>query len=234
MSYCVNCGVELDVTATACPLCQTKIYNPNQPVTMDAPTPYATVKGVSEPVKNKEFTILMSIILLTTSLVCIFLNFVTLPYGRWSFYVAGICAMLWVFLIPAFFPDKVNIYLSVAFDGIIIALNMALVHLLHPGNGWYFHIALPITFVTTLWLEIFCFYAVHKKSSMLTKAIIIVTAIAFLCGTIEAVIDFHLRGYVFLRWSSIVLTCGLVIDIILITIYLRKGLRDEVRRRMHF
>ena len=32
MSYCVNCGVELDETASFCPLCHTPVYNPNQPV----------------------------------------------------------------------------------------------------------------------------------------------------------------------------------------------------------
>ena len=56
MSYCVNCGVELDITATACPLCNTKIYNPNQPPATDVPTPYATVKGHTEPVKKKKPT----------------------------------------------------------------------------------------------------------------------------------------------------------------------------------
>ena len=32
MSYCVNCGVELDATASFCPLCHTPVVNPNQPV----------------------------------------------------------------------------------------------------------------------------------------------------------------------------------------------------------
>lgn len=74
MSYCVNCGVELDATAAACPLCNTKVYNPNQPVATEVPTPYPTVKGAVEPVKAKEFTILMTIILLTTAVVCVLLN----------------------------------------------------------------------------------------------------------------------------------------------------------------
>ncbi len=28
MSYCVNCGVELDKTCAVCPLCNTKVCNP--------------------------------------------------------------------------------------------------------------------------------------------------------------------------------------------------------------
>ena len=59
MSYCVNCGVELDITATACPLCNTKIYNPNQPVATDVAPPYATKKGICDN---------------TNSIIIIFLN----------------------------------------------------------------------------------------------------------------------------------------------------------------
>lgn len=32
MSYCVNCGVELDDTVAICPLCHTPVQNPNRPV----------------------------------------------------------------------------------------------------------------------------------------------------------------------------------------------------------
>ena len=37
MSYCVNCGVELDPTARTCPLCQTPVVNPRQPVDTELP-----------------------------------------------------------------------------------------------------------------------------------------------------------------------------------------------------
>ena len=39
MSYCVNCGVELDKTCSVCPLCNTKVINPNQPVNTVSPKP---------------------------------------------------------------------------------------------------------------------------------------------------------------------------------------------------
>ena len=40
MSYCVNCGVELDATAERCPLCHTPVQNPRQPVDHDRPRPF--------------------------------------------------------------------------------------------------------------------------------------------------------------------------------------------------
>lgn len=234
MSYCVNCGVELDVTASNCPLCQTKIYNPNQPIATDIPTPYATVKGSAEPVKRQEFTILMSTVLFVTSLVCLFLNRYTIQFGCWSYYVVGICIMLWIFMFPLFFPRKTNIYIHIILNGISIALFLALVSWLHPNNHWYEHIALPIIGLGTILLEIICIFAIKLKSSMLIKTIISIAAIAIFCIVIEMVIDLHLRSSFYLVWSAIVASCALAIDIILLTIYLLDGLRAEIRRRMHF
>lgn len=234
MSYCVNCGVELDVTATACPLCNTKIYNPNQPPSTDVPTPYATVKGHAEPVKTKEFTILMSTVLFVTSLVCLFLNRFTIQLGHWSYYVVGICAMLWIFMFPLFFPRKTNIYLHLALNGLSIALFLALVSWLHPNNHWYEHIALPIVGLGTVLLEIIFVFAIKLKSSMLMKTIISIAAIAIFCICTEMVIDLHSRGTFYLVWSAIVAACALAIDIVLLTIYLLEGLRAEIRKRMHF
>ena len=165
---------------------------------------------------------------------CILLNLFILPYGQWSFYVAGICALLWIFLLPVFFPKGANLYVNLALNGISIVLYLGFISLLHPGNGWYLHIALPITAAATLLLEIICIFVFHLKSSMIIKTVISVTAVAILCLETEAVIDYHFRGAVSLGWSAIVLTCCAVIDIILFTIYLQKGLRAELRRRMHF
>ncbi len=235
MSYCVNCGVELDETAIACPLCNTKIYHPDKLKKTDSVPPYATVKGEIEPVKaNNEFTILMTIILITTALVCIFLNFFTIQIGRWSAYVVGTCAAFWVFFIPLFFPQKTNIYINIALDGIMVAVFLAIVSWLHPGNLWYFDIALPIIFMGTVLLEVIFFFAIHLKSSMLIKAVIFVASIAIFCMVTEMVIDLHYHDYFYLRWSAVVAICAFVIDVVLMTIYLREGLRSELRRRMHF
>ena len=40
MSYCVNCGVELDPTARYCPLCHTEVLNPKQPPDPTLPQPF--------------------------------------------------------------------------------------------------------------------------------------------------------------------------------------------------
>ena len=54
MSYCVNCGVELDKTCSKCPLCNTPVYNPNQPIDRVSPPPFPSKRGVEEPTDRNE------------------------------------------------------------------------------------------------------------------------------------------------------------------------------------
>lgn len=234
MSYCVNCGVELDTAITACPLCGTKVYHPDRPVFADTAPPYASVKGTVETVRTKEFTILMTIIFMTTAVVCLLLNLLFIRFGHWSFYVTGICCTLWVFFIPLFFPKKAGIYTCTALDGLSILLFLAMISGLHPNQNWFVHIGLPVTLSGTLLLEIIFLFAFRLKSSMIIKTVISVTGISVYCLAIESAISMHLLEQILLSWSPIVATCAAAIDIILMTIYLREGLRSEFRRRLHF
>ena len=59
MSYCVNCGVELDPTARACPLCHTPVVNPNQPVDTALPPPFPSRREEVQPVSKKELALLL-------------------------------------------------------------------------------------------------------------------------------------------------------------------------------
>ncbi|POP37806.1 hypothetical protein C3R19_12960, partial [Blautia producta] len=74
MSYCVNCGVELDKTCKVCPLCNTKVINPKQPPDTAAPKPFPSLEGHAEQVPRRDITILMTVILATTAVVCGLLN----------------------------------------------------------------------------------------------------------------------------------------------------------------
>ena len=63
MSYCVNCGVELDDTAAFCPLCHTPVHNPNQPVNQTAPTPFPPERKEVPPASKLQVAILLSTIM---------------------------------------------------------------------------------------------------------------------------------------------------------------------------
>ena len=62
MSYCVNCGVELDASAEACPLCNTPVINPKEIPYSKKMTPFPKEKGQVELVKRKDLAILLSVV----------------------------------------------------------------------------------------------------------------------------------------------------------------------------
>ena len=73
MSYCVNCGVELDATLKKCPLCETIVYHPGK-MEVDKQETFPNKKGEVETVSKKESIIFVSILLLTVTVTCALLN----------------------------------------------------------------------------------------------------------------------------------------------------------------
>ena len=234
MSYCVNCGVELDKTCRICPLCNTLIYNPNQPVDTISPKPFPDKKGNVDIPTSHEFTILMSIILGTISIVCGLLNHAIFQNTRWSFYVIGVCAILWILLLPSFFPKKISRSIGLVLNGLSISTFLYMIHKLHPGDGWYMDIALPVAIIATILILNYYHFSLKRKSSFITKITLLFGSIAVLCVMMEILIDLHYRSTILLAWSLIVLACCVSIDIILITISFLTGVRGELRKRLHF
>lgn len=234
MSYCVNCGVELDRTRASCPLCHTAVYNPNQPVDLESPTPYPKNVGKSEKVDSSELTSLLTIVFATISVVCGLLNWLVFTRTHWSLYIIGALAMIWVSLVPVFFRDKVNGYVCVALDGVVTALFVGMISVLHPGQGWYLEIALPIIFISTALLEVFYLFNIRLKTSAITKIMVIVGIVAVITVAIQTLIGFHFNRMINLTWSAVVLACCVAVEVILFALSLHKGARNELRKRMHF
>lgn len=234
MSYCVNCGVELDATRASCPLCKTPVYNPNQPVDMTSPTPYPKNVGTTEHVDSGEIISLLTIVALTISVVCGLLNLLVLTQTRWSLYIIGICAMLWVFIVPMLSHDKVNPFLALFLDGLVVALFVGMIAWLHPGMGWYQEIALPIIAVSTALVEVNYLFNIRMQIPAIAKAMVIFGIIAVICVSIEILTGFHFNRHIVLTWSAVVLACCVAIDVILLALMHHKGARNELRKRMHF
>lgn len=53
MSYCVNCGVELDASLEACPLCNTPVVNPKDFAPQNPFPSFPREKGQVEEVKGR-------------------------------------------------------------------------------------------------------------------------------------------------------------------------------------
>ena len=71
MSYCVNCGVELERSQKSCPLCSTPVINPNDNIEVNVIPPYPidSVKSIVRKLR-KAAGLLITIILVIPLIVC--------------------------------------------------------------------------------------------------------------------------------------------------------------------
>lgn len=235
MSYCVNCGVELDTSQKECPLCNTPVINPRELERMaGAEQPFPKEKGQVEVVKRKDLGILLSTVVLATAVTCGSLNAFVFRGNLWSLAVIGVCAILWVIMIPAVIYTKQPVYVSLLYDGAAVVLYLYMLTFLAGSGEWFWGLGLPIAVLVTVIAELFTFCVKKLPRAFLTISLYLFTAVGLLCMGLEMLIDRYVSGKIALSWSAVVLTVCAILDIALITMLSSKRMRGAVRKRLHF
>lgn len=243
MSYCVNCGVELDSSAAECPLCNTPVLNPRELERhalasagsgQPAQAPFPGEKGQVETANKKDLGILLSMVVLASAVTCGVLNVAVFRENLWSLAVIGACAVLWVMMIPAVIYTKQPVYISLLLDGAAVAVYLYMLTFMTEGNRWFWGLGLPIAALVTAVAEVLTLCIRKLPRSFLTVALYLFTAIGALCVGLEILIDRYISGDIAIRWSAVVLVVCVILDIALITMLSRRRLRNAVRKRLHF
>ena len=234
MSYCVNCGVELERSLKVCPLCNTPVINPNEPDKDTSPSPYPSNKGQVESVKRKDLGILTSVVLTATAVTCLLLNLLIFNSLLWSLIVIGSCLCLFVFTFPAIFYSRMPVWAMLLADGAAVAVFLYLITFVTGTDAWFWQLGLPIVALITVFAEVFPLSGQFFHYTILSSALCLFIEIPAFCVALELLIRHSLKQPSYITWSAIVLTVCIIIDFALITILTKKRLRSEVRRRLHF
>ena len=234
MSYCVNCGVELDASAKNCPLCNTPVINPKEIKKDNVIPPFPKEKVQVEEIQRADFGWLVSMVCLATAVTCGVLNWLAFRQNLWSLAVIGACVTLWVMLVPAVIYPKLPIYLFILLDGAALTLYLYLIARMVGSYEWLWGLGIPLVACSTFVAELFALAIRQFPRGILARGLYLITAIAILCVGYEIIIDLFRDVSVGLSWSAIVLTICVIIDIAIITTLSRRRLRNEVRRRLHF
>jgi len=233
LSYCVNCGVEVDATNTQCPLCQTAICNPNQPVDTRSPKPFPEEMEVIGPASKRELAILLSVMFASMAFACGILNFFLNPERMWSLYVIGIAIMLWIWFVPMLLVHKVPMWFWLVCDVLSVGLYVFLISLDLNGLNWFLGLALPIVLLATASV-LFLGIALRggRRSILSAITLIIGTGGVFLLG-VELFLDLYFTQTWQPAWSIVALTVCIALIIPLVVVRRVSGLREEARRRFH-
>ncbi len=116
MSYCVNCGVELDSSAKKCVLCSTPVINPGLVQQEAEEKPFADELQIPKGIKKRFIAFFITMTMLVPNIVMFFLNVFFIRNGFWSLYVLSACSMVWVIFVLPFFMKKKHPLVLWGFD----------------------------------------------------------------------------------------------------------------------
>lgn len=190
MSYCVNCGVELDDSASKCVLCNTPVINPNIESPIEAPKPFSEIAINPASVKSKFVAAIISVVLLIPNVVCFFINVLMYDDSFWTVYVNATSMLLWVLFVFPFLQKKLRPILMWAFNTLSVAFYIYAFYALEAtADHWYFQLALPCVATVSLCVFIFILW-IRKKgrhwSSILIHIFADTTVISLVFGCLFA------------------------------------------------
>lgn len=236
MSYCVNCGVELESSIKKCPLCETPVLNPNElqdnVAALLQGTPFPDKVGQVEPIRRKDMAIVLTVILACTAVSCLLLNYLVWNPNQWSLLVLGFCGLLWVFLVPPLLIKNLKKRIMALINGVMVCIYIGLIGIFTDSSEWVVDLGIPIALTVLILVEILLTVAKYKSSFPVLAGMIFME-IAVLCIGIELLVARALNHPLGIKWSAVVLAVCTVITGALIAMFSRRRVRNEIKRRFH-
>ncbi len=190
MSYCVNCGVELEKSCAECPLCDTPVINPREKFDKDQKPVYPEVVDIPKSTRKNFLVFLITMILLIPNLVLLILNIFILQNNIVNYIVGGF-ALAWIwFLFPFLWKKQIPV-VSLGIDALAL---LGYSYAVFDEKGWFYPIIMPV--VIALWAicNLFIFW-LKKPRTKSVIAIAVLGAVSVMSFVVEICINmFNNRG----------------------------------------
>jgi hypothetical protein len=234
MSYCANCGVELEKSEKTCPLCGLEVCNPRQPWDEKTERPYP---GHPDPLNdqiNRRFTAaILSVSISFPAALCVVINLILDGRATWGLIAAGALALVWLLTVPYYLYRQPN--LTLVFLPIIagVPAYVLLVAWILKSFSWYLPLALPIILLTCLlvFLDGILIERCLVKGFFIPP-LILATAGILVIG-IEMIIKLYLNHKIQVSWSLLAAIPCLAVALVLLAVARRQSIREEIKRRIH-
>jgi hypothetical protein len=233
MSYCVNCGVELDRALRACPLCRCPVVNPLAGEAEEADAPHK-VDPVDNLAERRFVALVMTVILVFAALICLLIDAVYNGGLTWSAVVLGSFGLAWVFLPLALWPRRMGLRRAVTCDvGALLLFLWLLDSRLEGAAPWFLTLALPV--VTSVTAAFLLVSTLVKNRALLgwRLAAAIVTCCGLITMSVEGAVGWYGEGRIFFRWSWMVMIPCAAAAAVMLFIDRKKPLQAALARRFH-
>lgn len=234
MSYCVNCGVELDKSAKKCALCSTPVINPNEKVPDSATEkPFSENIQLPKSIKKEFIAFVISVIMLIPNIVMLFLNIFFIRHGFWSVYVGASTLLLWVLFVFPFFAKKRRPYLMWAFDTVAVEGFFFTVYALNAVSPAVTKSTLSIIALISAAVLLLIIWSRLRKHHWTSNVIVFLvesTAVSFAAGFLTA----HFTGnFSFFVVGIVIAVCTLVMTAFFVYCNRSKHVRNWLNKAFY-
>lgn len=237
MSYCVNCGVELEETEKKCVLCGCEVVNPCscQSIRTDAGRPYPSRIDELSKKENRRFSaFILTALFVLPALICFFLNILYFDEILWSIYVIGALIFLWTCIVIPLVNKKMNLIVFLFFDFIAAGLYLFVINITLSDINWFFPLAFPVLLIFWILLEIIVFLS---QRDIITGFQIPAFGFIFsglLCVCIDIILNIFFGLGLMISWSVFVIIPAFVLAVIFYVVEKNKNIKEELIKRFHF
>lgn len=221
MSYCVNCGVELEKGCPACPLCDTPVINPREGHTHTEHLAYPQNINIPKST-GKRFTVFFaSVVLLIPNIVLAVLDVIFWNSGI-SAFIFGASALAWLWLLFPMLWKKPIPLILLQIDAVSLVAYLNLFRIRGNITGWFEGIALPVVIAVWAVAALFIIW-LRKPRRKVAKAIAATLAANVLSYVTEICINIFISGKFQIGVSLAVTACS--IPLIVFFVFLAKSRR---------
>lgn len=228
MSYCVNCGVKLKQSEKICPLCNTKVINPNN--LKDKFTPaYSQVVERHKEINKKYLCELITVVLICAAIITVLCNLIFTGNITWSIYV--IVSILFLDSKLSFILFK-NKFIPLLIDLFATETLIYVIAYLNNGLHWFYYLVCPFIFIIWFYIVLCAFVLSKKKFNLLRRFSVAFLFISVILLTIEMCVDMFKYEKIFINWSIYAILPITIIGLILFIISYNRKLMDEIKQRI--
>ncbi len=236
MSYCVNCGVELDDSAKACALCGAPVLNPylDEPE-QELPAPYPDRLVLPEGANRRYIAFIVSMVLLIPNLVCGVANLLMLGSGLWSVYVVSASLLFWVLFIVPFLMERPRPHLLWLLDTLAGALYALLFYVIGWGQrGWFLRLGLPLILGLSAMALFMILWLGRKRRDWPHVSIAALLEIALYAVYADVLFSLFFHTGMPVRYSLLIVVCCLALMAFFIAVARNKRLRAWLSRKFFY
>ena len=229
MSYCVNCGVELEKGAKKCPLCGTEVINPNE-INEEHIHSYPVYSPMPKAkIKKSTVVSLITLILLLPDFLTTLCDYSINHSITWSAYVMASLLCVYLFIVFPILFGKHGTTCTVLMAADILGF---LLFIERKTNGtWFLSFALPIVTVIAVFIAIMTLLGKEKKISPLTSVSISMIFAGLFCLLVEFLINITFKVRTNLAWSFYPAVTFVLLAIAMFLIGKNKALCEKLEKK---